>query len=385
MKSKLYKKVKDSFCVLPFSHLATHPDGGVTPCCESRHYAKGYNLNNQNFKDILNSRDFEEVRQSMLEGRKHPSCNFCYKREEQGLDSKRIQENKKYNFNENTLEYFTSRPLISAELRLGNICNAKCLICNPWSSSKWNEDASVVYHKKVEFKQEWYKDLKFYSTLIENSHDLIHIWFNGGEPTLIKEHISLLERLVYLKKSNSISLEYNINGTNLPNKLLKLWKKFKQVNLSVSIDDINERLYYSRFPIRHTNVIENLQILSKTDFNIIINPTVSLYNIFNIHNVYKFFKTNFNKEIVLNFVKRPLILTINNLPEECKLEVLNNVKSNNLPEQMYRDIEFNLYNGKNLGLTPFFNFTNKLDKHRNISILEYLPEYTRWHTSKQVI
>ena len=385
MKSKLYKKVKDSFCVLPFSHLATNPDGGVTTCCESMHYAKGYNLNYHNFKDILNSKDFEEVRQSMLQGKKHPSCNFCYEREKQGLDSKRLRENKKFNFSEKTLEYFTSKPFISAELRLGNICNAKCLICNPWSSSKWNEDASVVYYDKIKFGHEWYRELEFYNDLLKNSQDLTHIWFNGGEPTLIKEHIFLLEKLIELGKSYLITLQYHINGTNLPDKLLELWKKFEQVNIAISIDDINERLYYSRFPIKHSNVIKNLQTLSKTDVNITINPTVSLYNIFNIHNVYKFFKTNFNREIVLNFVKRPLILTINNVPEECKSEVLYNIKSNNLPEQMYRDIKFNLYNGKNLGLTPFFNFTNKLDKHRNISILEYLPEYTRWHTSKQVI
>jgi hypothetical protein len=32
--------IKKSFCVLPFNHLATHPDGKVTPCCESKLYAK---------------------------------------------------------------------------------------------------------------------------------------------------------------------------------------------------------------------------------------------------------------------------------------------------------------------------------------------------------
>ena len=59
--------MNDTFCVLPFTHLATHPDGDVTPCCESnlkpRTNGKILNLNTDSIEDIRNSlMDSEEYK-----------------------------------------------------------------------------------------------------------------------------------------------------------------------------------------------------------------------------------------------------------------------------------------------------------------------------------
>ena len=89
-----------SFCILPFNHLATHPDGKVTPCCESKLWSSDGNENLQlgvsSLEEIRNSKNFTSLRDDMLNGRLNDSCNFCYDREAAGLDSKRTRENKNH-------------------------------------------------------------------------------------------------------------------------------------------------------------------------------------------------------------------------------------------------------------------------------------------------
>ena len=125
-------------------HLATHPDGRVTPCCESKLYARDNSedmyLGRHSVDEIRNNNEFKKLRKDMLSGKLNSSCNFCYKKEEAGLESKRIRENKNYNLDYSNVDYLTKLPLHAVELRLGNVCNAKCVICHPGSSSKWNED-----------------------------------------------------------------------------------------------------------------------------------------------------------------------------------------------------------------------------------------------------
>lgn len=375
---KKFKEVKDVFCVLPFTHLATHPHGGVSTCCESRYYAPNLNLNSDKIDIIRNNDKFEEVRQFMLEGKKHSSCDFCYKREEKGLTSKRILDNKKYGLNSKTFNLFTDKPLISAELRLGNVCNAKCLICGPHSSSKWNEDAHVLGIEKNIIKKEWYKNLNVYNSLIEHSKDLSHIWFNGGEPTLIKEHYYLLEELIKVDRAKHIELEYHTNGTNLPSKLVSLWKHFKFTKVTLSIDDIDDRLYYSRFPTLHKKVCKNIETLIQANIHYDVIPSISLYNVYNIDQIYNFYKKEFAKEIRINFVRYPHKLAICNLPDSIKKELLIKYRNNKLPEKFIEEIKYNFDNGENLGLKEFLEYTLKLDKHRNLSLFDYLPEWQKW-------
>ena len=62
-----------SFCILPFNHLATHPDGRVTPCCESKLWSSNGNKNLQlsksTLEEIRNSKSFTSLRDDMLNGR----------------------------------------------------------------------------------------------------------------------------------------------------------------------------------------------------------------------------------------------------------------------------------------------------------------------------
>ena len=108
MLSKINMKIKPSegnnaFCTLPFIHLATHPIGTVTPCCitdmkdgaSTAKKADGINLflNNDKLEDITNSKLFNNIRKQMISNEYPNVCKACYKYENDGVTSRRIQSN----------------------------------------------------------------------------------------------------------------------------------------------------------------------------------------------------------------------------------------------------------------------------------------------------
>ena len=315
--------IKDSFCALPFMHLATHPDGRVTPCCESKLFAKEKGrdlmLGIDSISSIRESSNFKSLRDDMLEGKLNSSCDFCYKREAAGLESKRIRENNKYNIDYSNINKLKELPLISVELRLGNICNAKCTICHPGSSSKWNEDITKDilnlnegYTKHI-ISNTWFRQDEFYDQLLSNNSTITHLWFNGGEPLLIKEHLKFLNKLVDLNTSINIELEYHTNGSLISNKIIELWSKFKFVKVTLSLDDIEKRFHYSRYPLKFEDVENGIKLLRDNNIHYDIIPTINLLNVFNTTEIYEYFKNRYGKECMFNYLRFPKFQNISNL------------------------------------------------------------------------
>ena len=154
----------DTYCPLPWQHLATHPHGGVTTCCISDHtdglnrarnfkgeYDEFLSLNNQTIEQHMNSDYYKEVRKQMLNNEMPKACMRCYNEEDNGIRSKRDHE--KSVFPQNSANWASGitredgsidMDLRFVELRLGNVCNVRCRTCNPASSSKWLDDYRAV-------------------------------------------------------------------------------------------------------------------------------------------------------------------------------------------------------------------------------------------------
>ena len=91
--------MSNTFCPLPWMHLATHPDGKVTLCCVSDHtnnmnaartnQGQVLNLNKNKIIEIVNSDYFVAVRQEMSQNQKPHACLRCYEEEEKLMGSKR--------------------------------------------------------------------------------------------------------------------------------------------------------------------------------------------------------------------------------------------------------------------------------------------------------
>ena len=104
------KLPSDTFCILPWIHLSTRPDGSMRVCCTANASAVGAtndkvhggrvgivktddgkpaNLNNSDLTSAWNNSYMRGVRQQMLAGEKPASCLKCYKEEDAGHRSKR--------------------------------------------------------------------------------------------------------------------------------------------------------------------------------------------------------------------------------------------------------------------------------------------------------
>tara|TARA_B100001057_G_scaffold304506_1_gene304646 strand:- start:1799 stop:2986 length:1188 start_codon:yes stop_codon:yes gene_type:complete len=394
--------VSDTFCPLLFQHLATHPHGGVTHCCvadhrnslsSSRDGDRYYNLNRDTVFDTMNSQSYRKARLEVLEGKKPKACIRCYSEEAKGMASKRTEEIK--NYPEYTVEvardatdsdgFMKDVQLDFVELRLGNVCNVACRTCNPASSSKWRNDYDAL-QKKTTFKLTTYDTMEgfrwperdgFWEDLLQHCDRVKTFYINGGEPTLIKEHFRFLERLVDLGKTD-IKLWYNINMTNMNDKVIDLWKKFDHVKVSCSIDDLEDRNHYIRYPTQWDSVIKNFLRLKKEGFEIDVTQTVSWMNYSTLGDFYNFFHREHGVWVHHNYVYDPEILSPAVLPKEMR-DRIHKKFSNVFESWKLKEFE-NMFGGADRKdkWQKAIEYTKNLDEIRKQDIKDYLPEFREY-------
>jgi sulfatase maturation enzyme AslB (radical SAM superfamily) len=366
-----------SFCVLPWIHLATRPNGDMRICCvanasgaDTGDYTVGLvkmedgkpaNFAHNLPTEAFNNDYMKSVRKTMLEGKIPASCTKCFKEEQQGIASKRIWETGTW-FKEGIdipeliaqTKEDGSVPykLQYLDLRLGHTCNLKCVMCSPHDSSMW-----VPEHKKVfpifasplikkqmsweqtEFNNTWHENPKFWEEVYDQIPNIKQLYFAGGEPLLIKEHRRFLEEIVARGYANKIILRYNTNGTLINQDIINLWSKFLKVKVGFSLDGMETRGHYIRYPLDWDTIVQNLHTLDNAPDNIQTNIALAV-QILNIKHVPDFIKwkvkSNFKKInmdtnaagqvmggglIGVHLLWIPTWLSLRVLPKEDKAEV----------------------------------------------------------------
>lgn len=395
-----------TFCNLPWVHLATHPNGTASLCCQSEmaggvsfsqnHDHKGLlTLNSSSVSEILNSDVFKEVRLAMLKGEQHPACATCWRLEDKGLPSKRIREKDVFpiSFEEaqaRTKQDGSITPALDfVELRLGNVCNIKCVTCNPNSSSKHVEDFKKLHQEhKLNFVEDyswstpdlykWTEKMEFWDDLLVHSEKLDTVYVNGGEPTYIKAHWSFLEGLIKNGRAKNIKLIYSINMTNLPPLALELWREFREVKIEASIDDLDQRNFYIRYPSVWKKVIENLETLLKSGAcNVQRLQTVGSLNLLTTAKAWRWFYERYpTLTTSFNHVIDPRYYSALVMPAQIRKSVLAEVCPA-LPEYLGNNLK-RMYDTEeeNLEHWQHFKQVNKaFDQIRGLDVREYFNEF----------
>jgi organic radical activating enzyme len=367
-----------SFCVLPWIHLATRPNGDMRICCvanasgaESGDYTVGLvkmeNGKPANFAHDLPTEAFnndymKSVRKTMLAGEVPASCLKCYEEEQQGIASKRIWETGTWHLQEGIdipelikqTEEDGSVPykLQYLDLRLGHTCNLKCIMCSPHDSSMWVPEHKKVYPlfqspliqkqmnwDSTDFNNSWHENPEFWREVFDQIPNIKQLYFAGGEPLLIKEHRRFLEEIVARGYADKITLRYNTNGTLISQEMIDLWSKFRKVKVGFSLDGMGERGHYIRYPLDWATVEQNLQLLDSAPDNIQTNIAfaVQILNIKHVPDFIKwkvksaFKKINFDANasgqimggglVGVHLLWIPTWMSLRVLPKEDKLEV----------------------------------------------------------------
>lgn len=385
-------------CVLPWMHLATHPNGGCSLCCRSNHtdaisWAKKENkwemvlLDNSSLQEVINSEKFQEVRQAMLDGHRPPECEGCWRDEDSGVESKRQYENKRWAHVIPDLEKTAviHKPNYRyVELRLGNVCNNACMTCNSYSSSRWYPDEKVIardlswFELRPQENFKWFESEEFYDELTEYSEGVEEIYINGGEPTLIKAHFRYLQNLIENGTAQRVHLVYSLNMMDIPDRLVNLWRSFKKVTVNASIDDLNERNYYIRYPSKWSDTVNSINILTELD-NVEwhVTQTVSIFNIDNLDNFSVWLSDTYNKKPQHNYVLYPDYLSLAVLPETYKAE-LRKFYSDRLDDHLRNDLFAKLTIDYDPELAKKAKeFVTSVDKARSLCYNDYLPHLSK--------
>jgi len=314
------KLSSNTICPLPWIHLATRPNGDVRLCCTAnasgagkndikdaglvKHNGQVMNLQQHTISEVWNSDYMKTVRLQMLDNKIPTSCTKCFEEESQGIVSKRQWETVVWRERLNVDNIINNTKLDGSlpvnipyfDLRLGNLCQLKCIMCSPHDSSSWIKEWKAQYpkYKKIELKQDqewnidfdytWYQKGGFLESMRAQAHNIKELYFAGGEPLLIPEHYKILEFMVETGAAKLCVLRYNSNGLELPEKLFELWKHFKQVKFNFSVDALGERNNYIRYPSKWSSVVANLKRLDDTPNNITVNIAcaVQLLNVLTV-------------------------------------------------------------------------------------------------------
>ena len=309
-KDEFYKILEDktgskTFCILPWIHFATRPNGDMRLCCSANASGAGVdhtiglvkneqgvpaNFGNSKPMEAWNNEYMRDVRLTMLDGKIPASCSKCIGEESTDVISKRLWEtytwmNDGVDLTElvsNTAEDGTvPEQLTYLDLRLGHTCNIKCVMCSPHDSSRWLQDHTKLVKRTTipiiqeqirwdsgSFNNSWYENPDFWKEIYAQIPNLKQVYFAGGEPLMIKEHKKFLQEIIRQGCANNILIRYNSNALLLDDETIDMWKNFTRVKFAVSLDATDARNYYIRYPSDWDIIVKNLHKLDNTPDNI---------------------------------------------------------------------------------------------------------------------
>ena len=297
-------------------------NGRIQVCCSSEEYPNSIRrddglpfkiTDHASDEEIMNSKFMKDLRLQMLKEEWPSFCKRCQLTEATGGVSRRLSENERFEKELSSLIKKTETDgtipveVKSVDMRLGNICNLACRMCNPRSSSAWIKDwLKVDQHHFVVSEEEftsfshfdWFKSEKLFENFKSQVSSIKYLHFAGGEPLFVPEMLRFLEICVDSGHSKSIELSYNTNITVIPEKLKTLWPKFKGVKLLCSIDAYGERNDFIRYPSKWDTIHQNLKDLD-VHFKeyglkeVLIAATVQVYNILKLEELVTYLFENF--------------------------------------------------------------------------------------------
>lgn len=301
-------------------HVST--EGHFRPCSYyldpvRREDGTAFDTRTSTLLDAWNSADLERIRAGNLAGERNPACTRCWEVEEVGGTSRRHAMNQRP-------ELVGAQPatagaaLRALELNLSNRCNLHCRTCNPEQSSAiaaeraavaarlagWLDGADAEARRPLvdavpqarEFVQLLARppaaardlpsvDTDLWLGLEELLPTLDSIDLLGGEPMLVQEHFTLLERCVASGHAKHIDVAFTTNGTVPPRRWVELWQAFRSVSVRVSLDATEARFEYLRHGAKWSRVTEHIQEMLAArrevpGLEVWVNATVNAYNIY---------------------------------------------------------------------------------------------------------
>lgn len=320
MIDKQQLKQSKTFCMLPFMHIYGSAGGDIVPCCEAQE--QPLNNPNESAQATWNNENYRELRRALANGDRPERCSVCWHNEDSGIVSNRLQweEDNWEDFADQISvndDYSVNNPPLWIEVKVSNFCNLKCIMCSTHSSYKRVADLDIIskytksgYETRLLRPTDLFASINEWTDIWETVHTL---QFTGGEPIINQEHYDLLAGIPDDVKSR-IKLRYATNISHIKFKqydLIEIWKKFKHVNIKVSMDGIEDVYNYIRQDGDWDTVYANMLVLdAEPSIDLAAGITVQAHNIFQMPEFYSFWKAS---PIDLKFITANILQTPNYL------------------------------------------------------------------------
>ena len=335
-----------TFCMHPFTGLATREDGAVKVCCRS--HPIGF-IQDNTLEEIWNNDTMCRIRQQVLHGERPDECAPCFNLEDQGVESLRqrhiagvIPESRitLYPHALNGMDEHFKMPfeIPTMEIKMNNLCNLKCRMCNPMDSTSWNDWQEIEGHYKKEdnFLVQKIVDLNLKNKpFLDSFVDTDNWWasfekllpyfrrveFAGGEPLMDPTHYKILDMLA--PYGDNIEIKYATNLTMLGKSnrtVWQYWPKFKSVAVNVSIDGIGDSYEYVRGNASWAELVNNIkQIQTIPNISRIVGAVaVQVSNVLVLDKMIEYFLNDIGIVFYTNMVQYPNVLSVQTLPTELK-------------------------------------------------------------------
>ena len=397
------------FCVLPWVHFHSWPDGRVMPCCIADSNMPVAEIKKEeSIIQMMNSEDYKKMRSAMLNDEPVEACKRCYDLELMGTWTMRQSHNKRrgLEYANEIAETTKDNGEISdfkmkyMDLRFSNMCNMKCRSCGPGCSSLWAQE--FIDERGVEIYEQYFKTKKivinaaeemgFMNKLKPYLKDVLEVYFAGGEIIITPEHYECLDYWIENGLNEQVELTYTTNFSSLKYKdkdLIGYWKKFPQLKIWASLDAMGDTAEVIRKGTDWERIVKNMRAIKEqvphAQFQ--ITPTISIWNVFHFPDFFDymidqgFIDTTSSPRF--NLATNPWYANIMILPVSVKRRLAelyrvyqNKYKDNQDIYNGFKMIIYNLTVGDENkgGILEFKQFNDELDEFRDEKFEDICPE-----------
>lgn len=294
-----------------------------------------------------------------------PECQECQRIETIGIKSMRALSH------ERVVGEFESGVCVSLELNFDKKCNAACLSCAPKFSSTWER-----YNRKFNLAQ--HITQRDPAELLQEFVDAVpldqlqFLYIQGGEPFYSDTNLRILNHICKIHPApESITLFYQTNGSLLPtDEVMAHWKRFKSVAINYSIDDIDQRFNYLRWPLDWNTVNQNIQtMIATTTVDFKINSTINPLNILGYDQLETWIVNTIPADRLLSYRAGPALsnLDLRHTPVDLRKAVLEKYGPDHRVSQLFNTNEVFEY-------SKMINYVELHDGLRRLNWRETFPE-----------
>jgi sulfatase maturation enzyme AslB (radical SAM superfamily) len=298
-----------------------------------------YKLPFNTTEKIYNVREFDQwhtvgikkIQQDFLNGTPSEGCAVCFGKEiTSGLRQKATD--RFFRLRPDTTEFAPTANPTWLDLKFGNFCNLKCIMCHPESSSQiateYQKNKSKFLNIKVDHPQEgnddrWWEEPDTFNRVLEKVKHADYISLAGGEPFLVKQIFDILEhapRTCYINISTNLTrlTDQHIDAiTSRQSRPLTLADQ-KELGIAVSLDGIGVHHEYIRHGSDWETIDQNIRkIINLPNVRVIFTYLLQHTSIYTYKNFYNYIK-QFGKEVQISTVNSmsiaPNIMTIDSVP-----------------------------------------------------------------------